>query len=308
MSTLRQALADYLSMRRALGFKMAAHERLLGQFVGHLEQCGAETVTIEHALAWATSPPDAAPSWRALRLSVVRGFAVHLRAADPATEVPPPGLVPHGKHRAVPYLYSDADIQALVEAAAQLPHRISSATYPALISLLAVTGMRVGEAIALDTSDLDDRRGVLTVREAKHGRSRLLPLHPSSAAGMSHYLRRRDHLRPIPASDALFISTTGTRLGYIRVHRTFRRLTIQAGLTPRSARCRPRIHDLRHSMAVASLLDWYRRGEDVQAMLPRLSTYLGHVDPRHTYWYYSAAPELLALACERLDASTGGAP
>jgi len=305
VSPLRQALADYLSLRRAMGFKLDRAEKLLGQFVGYLEQRHAGTVTIEHALAWATSPADAAACWRAIRLSVVRGFAAHLRTTNPATEVPPPGLIPYGQDRATPYLYSDADIHAMVMAAASLPHRLSAATYPALISLLAATGMRIGEAIALDTSDLDDSRGVLTVRDGKLGKSRLLPLHPTSVAGLRQYLDQRDHLRPVPASDALFISVIGTRLFHSSVHRTFQHLIRRAGISARSARCRPRIHDLRHSFAVASLLDWYRRGEDVQAMLPRLSTYLGHVDPNDTYWYLSAAPELLALACDRLDTSLG---
>jgi integrase len=305
MSPLRQALADYLSLRRALGFKLDRAEKLLGQFVGYLEQRHAGTVTIEHALAWATSPASAGTWWWALRLSAVRGFAAHLRTTNPATEVPPPGLIPHGQHRAVPYLYSDADIHALVLGAAMLARRLSAATYQALISLLAVTGMRVGEAIALDTGDLDASRGVLTVREAKLGKSRLLPLHPTSATGLRQYLQRRDQLLPHPASAALFISTTGTRLDYTRVHKTFQHLTRIAGLTARSAQCRPRIHDLRHSLAVASLLDWYRRGDDVQALLPRLSTYLGHVRPQDTYRYLSAAPELLALACDRLTDSLG---
>ena len=309
MSPLRQALADYLGLRRALGYKLDNAEKWLGWFVTYLEQHHASTVTIDHALAWAASPADATASWRAMRLSAVRGFAAHLRTTDPATEVPPPGLIPYGRQRATPYLYSAADIRALVQAAARLPHKLSAATYPALVSLLAVTGMRVGEAIALDASDLDDSRGVLTVRSGKHGRTRLLPLHPTSVAGLRQYLDQRGRLRPHSATTALFISTTGTRLNYTCVHKTFQRLVHQVGLSDRSAKCRPRIHDLRHSLAVASLLGWYRRGEDVAAMLPRLSTYLGHVDPKDTYWYLSAAPELLALACDRLDASsTGGTP
>lgn len=305
MSPLRQALEDYLALRRAMGFKLDRAEKLLSQFVGYLEQRNAGTVTIEHALAWATSPVGADTWWWALRLSAVRGFAAHLRTTNPATEVPPAGMIPRGQHRAVPYLYSDADIYALVRAAAMLRQRLCAATYSALISLLAVTGMRVGEAIALDTNDFDDSRGVLTVRKAKLGKSRLLPLHPTSVAGLRQYLERRDELQPHPTSDALFISLAGRRLNYTSVHKTFRRLTRRAGLTARSVRCRPRIHDLRHSLAVASLLDWYRRGEDVQAMLPRLSTYLGHVHPQDTYWYLSAAPELLALACDRLDTFLG---
>jgi len=249
MSPLRKALAGYLDLRRALGFKLDRAEKLLGQFVGYLEQHDAGTVTIEHALAWATSPAGAAASWRALRLSAVRGFAAHLRATNAATEVPPPGLIPQGQHRAVPYLYSDADIQALVRAAAAHRQRPGAATYTALISLLAVSGMRVGEAIALDTNDFDDNRGVLTIRTGKLGKARLLPLDPTSVVGLRQYLDWRNQLRPHPASDALFVSTTRKRLDYTSVHKTFRCLARRAGLAPRSARCRPRIHDLRHFLS-----------------------------------------------------------
>jgi integrase len=305
MSPLRQALEDYLSIRRALGFKLDRAERLLTQFITYLEQRQATTVTIEHAMAWATLPAGASSWWRAMRMLHIRPFAVYLSTRDASTEVPPPGLIAYQRQRATPYLYSDSEIRALVRAATRLPQRLPAATYPVLISLLAVTGMRIGEAIALDTSDFDDKQGVLTVRFGKFGKARLLPLHPSAAAGLRQYLQTRNRLRPIPVSDALFISLAGTRLSYNRVHRTFKRLTQQAGLTARSATCRPRIHDLRHSFAVASLLDAYRRGDDVQALLPRLSTYLGHADPKHTFWYLSAAPELLALAGDRLETRLG---
>lgn len=301
MSPLREALAGYLSVRRALGFKLDRAEKLIGQFLGYLEERQAPAVTIEHALAWATAPAGAAPWWHALRLSAIRPFASWLHVLDDAHEVPPAGLIPPGPHRAVPYLYSGTEIDALVKAAGCRPRRVNAVTYPALIGFLAVTGARVGEAIALDNSDFDAGPGILTVRDGKFGKSRLLPLHPATTAALGRYQQERDRLRPAPASGALFISSTGTRLNYNTVHRAFRQIAVQAGITARSAACRPRIHDLRHSFAVSSLLDWYRRGDDVQAMLPRLSTYLGHTDPRHTYWYLSAAPELLALAAERLE-------
>jgi integrase/recombinase XerD len=162
--------------------------------------------------------------------------------------------------------------------------------------------MRVGEAINLDRRDFDARAGTLTVRDAKFGKSRQIPLHSSSVTAVSGYLRRRDELFPEPVSPALFISTRGTRLRYNDVWRTFHQLSERAGLSARSSSCRPRIHDLRHSFAVATVLDGYASGADVAALLPTLSTYLGHADPKHTYWYLSAAPELLALAGQRLDA------
>jgi integrase/recombinase XerD len=237
----------------------------------------------------------------------VCGFAVHLHALDPRVEVPPPGLLRRGPRRQTPYLYSQADITALVDAAGTLFRSLGAATYQTLIGLLAVTGMRVGEAIRLDRDDLDaDHDGLLTVRHSKFGKSRQLPLHPSTVAAVRRYLQVRDELLPAPTSPALLLSTAGTRLGYNNVWRTFHRLVSQVGLTARSPSCQPRIHDLRHSFAVHTMLDWYADGADVQALLPRLSTYLSHTDPKHTYWYLQAAPELLALAAQRLDAHQAG--
>lgn len=306
---LDQALADYLSVRRALGFKLDRAQKLLAQFVGYLHDHGADTVTTDLALAWVMLPADAAPRWWQLRMSAVRGFAVYLHTLDAGVEVPPAGLIRCGPCRATPYLYSEADIAALVHAAGRLPRPLGAVTYQTLIGLLAVTGVRVGEAIGLDRDDFDsDRDGLLTVRGAKFGKTRLIPLHPDTVTALRVYLQARDVLFPAPASPALLISTVGTRLRYNDVWRTFRRLVGQTGLAARSASCQPRIHDLRHSFAVCALLDGYTRGDDVQALLPRLSTYLGHTDPKHTYWYLSAAPELLALAQQRLDTYWAGRP
>lgn len=307
MSPLRQALAGYLKVRRALGYKLTRPEKLLGQFITYLEAAGATTITTEHALAWATLPAGDA-SWHAYRMSAVRGFAVYLHTIDPSAEVPPAGLIPWRPRRATPYLYSGSDITALIAAAASLRFPLRVATYQTLIGLLAVTGLRVGEAIRLDRPDADLDGGVLTVRESKFGKTRLIPLHPTSTAALRGYVQLRDRLHPHPSTPAVFISPAGTRLLYCSVHSTFQRLARQAGLQPRSASCRPRIHDLRHSFAVASLLDAYASGQDGQARLALLSTYLGHVDPASTYWYLSAAPELLALAGQRLEHHLAGQP
>jgi integrase len=307
VSPLRQALAGYLAVRRALGYKLARPEKLLGQFITYLETAGATTLTTEHALAWATLPAGDA-SWHAYRLSAVRGFATYLRTIDPSVQVPPADLIPWRPRRATPYLYSGSDITALIAAAASLRFPLRTATYQTLIGLLAVTGMRVGEAIRLDRADADLDIGVITVRESKFGKSRLVPLHPTTSAALRGYLQLRDRLHPRPSVPAMFISPAGTRLLYCNVHSTFQRLARHAGLQPRSASCRPRIHDLRHSFAVASLLDAYAAGQDGQARLALLSTYLGHVDPAATYWYLSAAPELLALAGQRLEHHLAGQP
>lgn len=305
MSPLGDQLKDYLVLRRSLGFKLERPGKLLYQFVGYLDEHHVDVVTTEHALAWAMLPTGAAPWWWAMRLSTIRPFAVYLHTLDPATQVPPPGLIQARSPRATPYLYSDTEITALVQAAATLPCRLAAATHQTLIRLLAVTGMRVGEAIRLDRDDLDTDHDMLTVRDTKFGKSRQLPLHPSATTGINDYLRVRDTLHPRPTTPALLISIAGTRLSYTSTWRTFHRLLDQAGIRARSSSCRPRIHDLRHGFAVATLLDGYRSGADVQALLPRLSTYLGHTDPKHTYWYLSAAPELLTLAADRLDTLEG---
>ena len=300
MSPLRQALAGYLAVRRSLGYKLARPEKLLAQFITYLEDADAATVTTELALTWATLPAGNA-NWHAQRLSVVRGFAAYLHTVDPAAQVPPAGLIPSRRLRATPYLYSDADIMALIAAAASLRFPLRVATYQTLIGLLAVTGMRVGEAIRLDRADLDLAAGVVTVRQSKFGKTRLLPLHPSATAALRGYLRLRDRMCPHPRTAAVFISPAGTRLLYCNVHATWKLLIASAGLKARSAACRPRIHDLRHSFAVRALLDAYGAGQDGQARLALLSAYMGHADPSHTYWYLSAAPELLALAGQRLE-------
>jgi integrase len=306
MNALRLALADYLAVRRVLGYKLVRAEKLLGQFLAYVEDRGEDHLTTETALAWAILPAEAHRSWTSTRISIVRCFAAHLRGIDPATEVPPVDLLPGQNRRATPYLYSEEEITALIAAAEILstPHR--TATYRTLIALLAVTGMRVGEAISLDRDDFDANNGTLTIRNGKFGKSRELPLHPSTVTALGKYLRRGDRPCSPLKSPALFVSTAGTRLLYTNVQPTFHQLVCQAGLKPRSALCRPRLHDMRHGFAVSTIRDSYRNGGDPGARLALLSTYLGHVDPGKTYWYLSAAPELLQLAGERLEHHLGG--
>ncbi len=301
MSGLNQAVEDYLTTRRALGFKLERHGRLLPHLVGYLERAGAATVTTELALAWATQS-EGHPDESAKRLSVARGFARYLQTLDSNAEVPAADLLARQQRRASPYLYSAADVVALMAATSTLRFPLRSATYRTLIGLLAVTGMRVGEAIGLVRDDLDWSHRRLIIREGKFGASRELPLHPSTIDALEMYAQLRDQCWPQPRSP-FFISMAGTRLIHENVHWTFRRLVRHVGLQPRSPSCRPRIHDLRHTFAVNTLIDWYRSGVDVAAWMPRLSTYLGHAAPAWTYWYLSATPELLSLAAARLDQS-----
>ena len=305
MSALRQDLDNYLVIRRALGFKLARTGLLLAGFVGYLEANGADTITTAAALAWTTLPPNGASDWWAQRLAVVRGFARHLHAIDPTHEVPPPGLLPGRSHRATPFLYSDADIAALMAAARGFRSPLRVATFETLVGLLAVTGLRIGEALRLDRDDVDLTDGVLTIRLSKFGKSREVSLHASTVDALAAYTRERDRLCRRPVDRAFFVSTADTRLLYCNAHLGWLDLVRRAGLQPRSAKCRPRPHDLRHSFAVRTLLGWYRDGADVHARMPALSTYLGHVHPGNTYWYLSAAPELLNLVVARLDATIG---
>jgi integrase len=306
MSPLRQELADYLTIRRTLGYRLERAEKLLGQYLDYLQQLGEERVTIANAIGWATLPAAGSGHWWAFRMSALRGFAAYLHALDPMHEVPPGDLFPNRVYRAVPYLYSQREIVALMAAAGSLRFPLRQATYRTLIGLLSVTGMRVGEAIRLDRHDVDLAHGVLTVRQTKFGKTRELPLHASTIGALRAYLRLRDRLCPAAVSEALLISPAGTRLLYTNVSHTFLDLVERAGLPRRKPGCRPRLHDIRHTFAVHTLLDWYRAGVDVQPQLPLLSTYLGHVHPKDTYWYLQAAPELLQIAADRLERSQAG--
>jgi integrase len=303
MTALEQHATDYLRIRRALGFKLERAEKLLGQYLTYLEATGQDQVSVENALAWARMATTGGGNWWAQRLSVVRCFAAYLHALDPVHEIPPADILVRRARRAVPYLYTEQEIWGLMVATGRLRGQLRRATYRTLIGLLAVTGMRVGEAIRLDRADLDRAAGVVTVRDSKFGKSRELPLHPTTVAALRQYLCTRDAHQHAAVSDALLISPAGTRLIYCNVHATFRQLRANAGLTGRSPACRPRIHDLRHRFAVQTLLDWYRDGIEVQPRLPQLSTYMGHTHPRHTFWYLHAAPELMAIAVQRLEAA-----
>jgi integrase/recombinase XerD len=243
MTGLRPALAGYLDLRRGLGFKLDRDAKLLDQFISWPERRGTSTVTVADALAWATLPAGGSPGWLRMRITVVRGFAAYVATIDPSAEVPPASLLPGGTRRAVPYLYSAADIAALLAQADRLKTPLRRATIKTLIGLMAVTGMRGGEVVALDDEDFDPGRGVLLVRHAKLGKHRLLPLHPTTVTAVRDYQQLRDQRFPLPASPALLVSGAGTRLLYYNVGQTFARLARRAGLASRPGGSRPRPHD-----------------------------------------------------------------
>lgn len=304
MNAMEQALADYLRLRRSLGHQMDEAGRLLPSFVAYLDAHGSSTVTIEAALAWAQEAATGKEtSVGPRRMTAVRGFARYLAGIDAETEVPPLGLMPHRQRWRRPFIYSGDDIDALMNlASSSITSPLRAATYQTLIGLLAVSGLRIGEAIKLDRTDVDWAKEVLLIRESKFGKTRLVPLHPSTTGSLAAYAALRDELQPRPKDLSFFVSLTSRRLCYAVVSTTFRQLVDTAGIGA-DAPSAPRLHDLRHTFAVHTLLGWYRDEEDVQARIPALSTYLGHREPASTYWYLSAAPELLALAAARRHAA-----
>jgi integrase/recombinase XerD len=300
MSTLHQALADYLRVRRRLGFKLVSDQRLLESFVSFLEHAGAERITTELALMWARMPVDAHPHrWRQ-RLGIVRAFARYVATIDPSSEVPSEDLLPAHRPRVAPYIYSPAEIAALMQAAGALTPSPRAATYRTVIGLMATTGVRLGEALGLDRQDVDLEDGALHVRARQH-KQREVPLHPTTTRALRDYARTRDQRRPKPQSPAFFLNLRGGRLRNPEFNHWFAELIQTIGLEGAGERVRPRPHDLRHTMAVRTLLDWHHAGEDVDRRMPELSTFLGHDQPESTYWYLQAVPELMALISARLE-------
>lgn len=303
MKPLRQAVEEYLAMRRGLGFKLRLAGPALLDFASFLDHAGSDHITNALALRWAMQPRDCQPALWASRLCFVRVFARHHKASDPRTEVPPGALLPYRPARARPYLYSALEIEQLLRAAAALPPAggLRAATYYYLFGLLAVTGLRISEAIGLELRDVDLRQGVLTVRKAKFGKSRLVPLHPSTQCALARYAQRRDRFLGSSAAPRFLVNDHGRPLESSNVRRVFYRLSRQVGLRGVRDRHGPRLHDFRHRFAVNTLVRWYRSGQDIERHLPVLSTYLGHAHIGDTYWYLTAYPELMGLASRRLE-------
>lgn len=305
MTTLGEAVDDYLRLRRALGFKLRDTEIALHDFVSFLDRQGASRITTELALQWATQPQHAEPSHRARRLGIVRLFAEYRSACDATTEVPAPGLLPGRYIRKDPYLYSDAEVCRLLAAARELPSitGLRGRSYSTLFGLLAVTGLRISEIVALDVADVDLRGALLTIRQTKFGKSRLVPVHSSTQRALWSYARYRDRIHSQPLTPSFFVSERGIRLTQWAVRGTFIKLSHQIGLRKPADRFGPRLHDFRHRFAVRTVLGWYRRGVDIDPRMPVLSAYLGHAHVTDTYWYLSAVPELLCAAARRLERS-----
>ncbi|MGE5764298.1 MAG: tyrosine-type recombinase/integrase [Mycobacterium leprae] len=278
MSVLGRAVTDYLALRRSLGYKLEAHHRLLSQFVAFLEERQAALITTALALKWATQPAGSVVWWHQ-RLAVVAGFARHLQASHPGHQVPPTDLLPAKFRRAIPYLYSEDDVTALMRAARGIRSPLKAATYETLIGLLSVTGMRIGEVIGLDRGDVLLPERSSTVRHGKNGRSREVALHPTTVTALDAYARVRDELCPRPMGPSFLVTSSGRRLNRGTVWREFDRLRRCCGLDRETLGRQARIHDFRHSFVLRTLLSWYQEDLDVEARLPLLSTFLGHVHP-----------------------------
>jgi integrase/recombinase XerD len=301
MSPLGEALTDYLRIRRRLGYTMPQDGRQLEGFVAFLEQAGAERITTELALEWARLPVDAHPYYWRQRLTIVRGFARHVATLDPASEVPASDLLPGSRPRLTPHIYTDAEIVTLMAAAGDLRPPLRAARHQTLIGLLAVTGMRPGEALALDRHDVDLQHAVVHVRAGKQQKQREVPLHDTTVLALRDYACLRDARFPTPSTPAFFISATGRRMSRSELNETFTQLIRTVGREGRGARARPRPHDFRHALTVNTLLDWQAAGENIDRRMPLLSTFLGHVSPASTYWYLEAIPELMEHITRRLD-------
>lgn len=309
MSTSLQAhVDDYLRLRRGLGFKLERAGQILPQLIAYLEATGASTLTRELAISWAKLPASARPQHWAARLAIARGFAAYLQTIDPNTEVPPAGVFGVRYERPTPYLWSEEDIRRVLSAARALTPPLKAASYEALFGLLAVTGMRVGEAVTLGRDDVDPGAGLITISEqiAKLEKARLVPVHPTTVDALDRYASERDRLCPTPRSTRYFISSAGSALTRSEVAKTLRKLTTTLGL--RTDTVHPVAHQLRHTFAVRTLIDWQRSGIPIDERIVQLSTYLGHVSPAESYWYLTATPELMGLAADRLDQRFGARP
>lgn len=291
---------EYLLHRRRLGYVLHGDGQQLFHFARYAETVRHRgPVTVELAVKWATHDGPSS-EWIARRLSIVRGFARHRSLFDPATEIPPAGLFGPSRSRHPPYIYSDTEIATLLHAAAELrpANGLRPRTYVTLVGLLVSTGLRISEALQLSRSNVDLDEGVLTIVESKLRKSRLVPMHRSTTRALRRYARLRDGYCRIPIDDTFFLNERGKRLPLRTVEETFSRLRRKLGCTNGRP---PRIHDLRHTMAVRRLLRWYQEDAEVGCKIAALSTYLGHVEVRDTYWYLTAVPELMALIAARFE-------
>ena len=310
-SAVSARVADFITLRRGLGYRSPSQERALRAFGRYLDSEGHQgPILLESSLDWATSTTSTDPCNPARRLTTVRGFLRHLAAMDGTTEVPEPGLLGSTGSRTPPHIYSDAEIADLLAAAAGLAPTggLRPRCYVTLFALLACTGLRISEALALSCGDVDLDQAMLTVKAGKRGRTRLVPLHPSALTPLADYAARRRDYGPPDQEAAFFRTDSSDQISYNTAHHTFSVLRRELGWTATGRTRAPRIHDLRHRMVVRRIQAWHAENVDVDANIAVLATYLGHVDVRDVYWYLSAVPELMDLVATRFEAFANRTP
>lgn len=306
MTTLSQRLDDYLTVRRSLGYDLSFSGRVLRGFAAFADREGADHITVDLFLRWKGAFGAANNNTWSARLGMVRVFAAWLQTHDARTEVPPPGLISGKLYRTRPYIYSDAEVATIVARAAKLPSRygLRGWTCATLFGLIAVTGLRISEALGLDENDVDIDEGVITVKRGKNGKPRFVPIAPSAVERLRAYRVERNRLLGASAGP-FFLIEGGQRPTDCFARYNFAHVSQVIGLRTAQRYCRhgrgPRIHDLRHTFAVKTIIGWYRRDLDPDREMIKLSTYLGHSGEEHTYWYIEAVPELLQLASKRAE-------
>lgn len=311
MKSLRDALPEYLAIRRALGTQLKEAGMSLSHFLDFMEAEGAEVITLQIALRWAMLPENVQRATWARRLGQVRSFAAWRSSFDPRTEIPPHRILGARRQRNPPHIYTEKEVLALMAGAANLPKgKIRPWTFRTFLGLMASAGLRPGEALALDVKDVDLQNGILTIRETKFGKTRFVPVSESTQVALADYARRRESLCRRIRTEGFFLTPRGNRLRAESARRTLAELSCAIGLRPPQMGRRvgrgPRLQDFRHTFATMRMIEWYRAGLNVSLELPKLSTYLGHAEICHTYWYLQAIPELLELAASRVAVTGGG--
>jgi integrase len=303
MTTLQNAVKEYIALRRGLGYKLGYESKALPDFVSFLERKGSTCITVKLALCWAMLPENVQPAWWAKRLSYIRNFARYMSSIDPRTEIPPLDLLPYRYQRPTPHIYTHDEIVRLLDAAKNLQPAtgLRRWTYYFFFGLLAATGLRLSEAINLQCKDVDLDKNMLTIRETKFKKSRLVPIHASTSDKLKEYILHRDAFLKKRAENRFFVSELGKPLKISTVLWTFRKLSVQIGLRSPSDSTGPRPHGFRHTFTTNTLLNCYRDCLDVEQCMPRLSTFLGHTNVTDTYWYLSSVPELLVLTVTLLE-------
>lgn len=304
MSGLRESLSDYLELRRSLGFSLKTEERFLLNYVSFMERRHATHITVKLAVEWARQPAMTSANYHAGRLRALRAFARYLVLSDPRTEIPSADLLPRQRSSFRPHIFSEQEIGGILAGSLKQSGgatRFYCLVHYAIYGLISVTGMRVGEVLKLDIGDVDLDQGVITIRNAKFGKSRLVPVHETTRLALQRYRDERDAYLDGRMVEPFFISKLGNRIDHSALDRSFRRLSRRIGIREASSSTGPRLHDLRHTMAVEVLRRCYSSGADPERRLPALSTYLGHTQLNYTYWYLHQNPGLMTEAVARLQ-------